>query len=33
MLPGDRQDVLSGVNVGQQVVSNVLPLEAEVEAQ
>jgi membrane fusion protein, heavy metal efflux system len=33
MLPGDRQDLLSGINVGQQVVSNVLPLEAEVEAQ
>jgi cobalt-zinc-cadmium efflux system membrane fusion protein len=33
MLPGDRQDLLSGVNVGQQVVSNVLQLEAEVEAQ
>ena len=33
MLPGDRQDILSGINVGQQVVSNVLPLEATVEAQ
>jgi cobalt-zinc-cadmium efflux system membrane fusion protein len=33
MLPGDKQDIVSGVNVGQQVVSNVLPLEATVEAQ
>jgi cobalt-zinc-cadmium efflux system membrane fusion protein len=33
MLPGDKQDILSGINVGQQVVSNVLQLEAEVEAQ
>jgi cobalt-zinc-cadmium efflux system membrane fusion protein len=33
ILPGDKQDLVSGVNVGQQVVSNVLPLEAEVEAQ
>jgi membrane fusion protein, heavy metal efflux system len=33
MLPGDKQDLVSGVNVGQQVVSNVLPLEATVEAQ
>jgi membrane fusion protein, heavy metal efflux system len=33
MLPGDKQDLVSGVNVGQEVVSNVLQLEAEVEAQ
>jgi membrane fusion protein, heavy metal efflux system len=33
MLPGDKQDLLSGISVGQQVVSNVLPLEATVEAQ
>ena len=33
MLPGDKQDLVSGINVGQQVVSNVLPLEATVEAQ
>jgi cobalt-zinc-cadmium efflux system membrane fusion protein len=33
MLPGNRQDVISGVSVGQQVVSNVLQLEAEVEAK
>ena len=33
MLPGGKQDLLSGVNVGQQVVSNVLQLEAAVEAQ
>jgi cobalt-zinc-cadmium efflux system membrane fusion protein len=33
MLPGNRQDIVSGINVGQQVVSNVLPLEATVEAQ
>jgi cobalt-zinc-cadmium efflux system membrane fusion protein len=33
MLPGNKQDVLSGINVGQQVVSNVLQLEAEAEAQ
>jgi len=33
MLPGGKQDLVSGVNVGQQVVSNVLPLEATVEAQ
>jgi cobalt-zinc-cadmium efflux system membrane fusion protein len=33
MLPGDKQDIVSGLNVGQQVVSNVLPLEATVEAQ
>ena len=33
MLPGNRQDIVSGIKVGQQVVSNVLPLEATVEAQ
>ena len=33
MLPGGKQDLVSGVNVGQQVVSNVLQLEAQVEAQ
>jgi membrane fusion protein, heavy metal efflux system len=33
MLPGNKQDIVSGVTVGQQVVSNVLPLEATVEAQ
>jgi membrane fusion protein, heavy metal efflux system len=33
MLPGGKQDLVSGINVGQQVVSNVLPLEATVEAQ
>jgi len=33
MLPGNKQDIVSGLNVGQQVVSNVLPLEATVEAQ
>jgi len=33
MLPGGKQDVTSGIHVGQQVVSNVLPLEATVEAQ
>jgi membrane fusion protein, heavy metal efflux system len=33
MLPGGKQDLLSGVSVGQQVVSNVLQLEAAVEAQ
>ena len=33
MLPGNRQDVVSGVHVGEQVVSNVLQLEAAVEAQ
>jgi cobalt-zinc-cadmium efflux system membrane fusion protein len=33
MLPGGKQDLVSGVHVGQQVVSNVLPLEATVEAQ
>jgi cobalt-zinc-cadmium efflux system membrane fusion protein len=33
MLPGDRQELLSGVNPGQQVVSNVLQLESTLEAQ
>ena len=33
MLPGDRQQILSGVAPGQQVVSNVLQLEATLEAQ
>ena len=33
VLPGGKQDVTSGIHVGQQVVSNVLPLEATVEAQ
>jgi cobalt-zinc-cadmium efflux system membrane fusion protein len=33
MLPGNRQEVLSGINPGQQVVSNVLQLEATLEAQ
>ena len=33
MLPGGRQEVLSGVQPGQQVVSNVLALEATLEAQ
>jgi cobalt-zinc-cadmium efflux system membrane fusion protein len=33
MLPGNRQELLSGINPGQQVVSNVLQLEATLEAQ
>jgi cobalt-zinc-cadmium efflux system membrane fusion protein len=33
MLPGERQEVLSGIAPGQQVVSNVLQLEATLEAQ
>jgi cobalt-zinc-cadmium efflux system membrane fusion protein len=33
MLPGNRQEILSGLQPGQQVVSNVLQLEATVEAQ
>jgi cobalt-zinc-cadmium efflux system membrane fusion protein len=33
MLPGNRQEVLSGIAAGQQVVSNVLQLEATLEAQ
>jgi cobalt-zinc-cadmium efflux system membrane fusion protein len=33
MLPGNRQELLSGIAAGQQVVSNVLQLEATLEAQ
>jgi cobalt-zinc-cadmium efflux system membrane fusion protein len=33
MLPGDRQELLSGLAPGQQVVSNVLQLESALEAQ
>jgi membrane fusion protein, heavy metal efflux system len=33
MLPENRQEVLSGISPGQQVVSNVLQLEATLEAQ
>jgi membrane fusion protein, heavy metal efflux system len=33
MLEGNRQELLSGINPGQQVVSNVLQLEATLEAQ
>jgi cobalt-zinc-cadmium efflux system membrane fusion protein len=33
MLPGNKQEVLSGINPGQQVVSNVLQLEATLEAE
>jgi cobalt-zinc-cadmium efflux system membrane fusion protein len=33
MLPGNKQELLSGVAAGQQVVSNVLQLEATLEAQ
>jgi len=33
MLPGTRQELFSGVSSGQQVVSNVLQLEATLEAQ
>ena len=33
MLDGNRQEILSGINSGQQVVSNVLQLEATLEAQ
>jgi cobalt-zinc-cadmium efflux system membrane fusion protein len=33
MLPDNKQQVLSGINPGQQVVSNVLQLEATLEAQ
>jgi membrane fusion protein, heavy metal efflux system len=33
MLPGNRQALLAGINPGQQVVSNVLQLEATLEAQ
>ena len=33
VLPGDREEILSGINPGQQVVKAVLDLEATVEAQ
>jgi cobalt-zinc-cadmium efflux system membrane fusion protein len=33
MLPGNLQEILSGIDPGQQVVSNVLQLEATLEAQ
>jgi membrane fusion protein, heavy metal efflux system len=33
MLPGNKQEILSGINPGQQVISNVLQLEATLEAQ
>jgi hypothetical protein len=33
MLAGNRQRILSGINPGQQVVSNVLQLEATLESQ
>jgi cobalt-zinc-cadmium efflux system membrane fusion protein len=33
MLSGNRQQILSGIGPGQQVVSNVLQLEATLEAQ
>jgi len=33
MLPGDKQEILSGIAAGQQVVSNVLQLEATLEGQ
>jgi cobalt-zinc-cadmium efflux system membrane fusion protein len=33
MLPGNKQELLSGIGPGQQVVSNVLQLEATLEAQ
>jgi membrane fusion protein, heavy metal efflux system len=33
MLPGNRQELLSGISGGQQVVSNVLQLETTLEAQ
>jgi cobalt-zinc-cadmium efflux system membrane fusion protein len=33
MLSGNRQELLSGISAGQQVVSNVLQLEATLEAQ
>jgi cobalt-zinc-cadmium efflux system membrane fusion protein len=33
MLPGNKQELLSGIPSGQQVVSNVLQLEATLEAQ
>ena len=33
MLPGNKQEILSGIAPGQQVVANVLDLEATLEAQ
>jgi membrane fusion protein, heavy metal efflux system len=33
LLPGNKQELLSGIDVGQQVVSNVLQLETTLEAQ
>jgi cobalt-zinc-cadmium efflux system membrane fusion protein len=33
MLDGNRQEILSGIDPGQKVVSNVLQLEATLEAQ
>jgi cobalt-zinc-cadmium efflux system membrane fusion protein len=33
MLPGNNQEILSGISPGQKVVSNVLQLEATLEAQ
>jgi hypothetical protein len=33
MLPGNKQQILSGIAPGQQVVSQVLQLESTVEAQ
>jgi hypothetical protein len=33
MLPGGEQEILSGVTAGQQVVKDVLNLQATVEAQ
>jgi hypothetical protein len=33
MLPGNNQEILSGIPAGQRVVSNVLQLEATLEAQ
>jgi len=33
MLPGNKQELLSGIPAGQKVVSNVLQLEATLEAQ
>jgi hypothetical protein len=32
-LPGDKQEILSGIAPGQQVVKDVLQLEASLEAQ
>ncbi|MGC2512622.1 MAG: efflux RND transporter periplasmic adaptor subunit, partial [Acidobacteriaceae bacterium] len=33
VLPGNKQEILSGIAPGQQVVSNVLQLQATLEAQ